>query len=286
MSVELPGPLVDAAWLAANFGSPGLVVADVRWSVEGGTAAAQGAYEGGHVPGAVFVDVDRDLAATPFVEGPGRHPLPVPEAFAATMRAAGVGDDDVVIAYDDTGGSLAARLWWMLDVTGHAAAMFDGGLSAWPGPLEVGPPPVRPRADFTPRPWPSERIADAGDVTEAVRTGEAVVVDVRAGERYRGEIEPIDPVPGHIPGARNLPWADHLDPATGLLLPADVLRDRYRDIGVHDADRAIVHCGSGITGCLGLLALRVAGLGEARLYQGSWSDWVHDPAHDVTVGPQ
>jgi thiosulfate/3-mercaptopyruvate sulfurtransferase len=284
VSADLPGPLVDAAWLAANLGRPGLVVADVRWSVQGGTVAAQEAYEGGHVPGAVFVDVDRDLAAAPFVDGPGRHPLPTPEAFAATMRASGVGDDDAVVAYDDTGGSLAARLWWMLDVTGHAAAMLDAGLPAWPGPLEAGPPPVLPRADFTPRPWPSDRIADAGEVAEAVRTGDAVVVDVRAGERYRGETEPIDPVPGHIPGARNLPWADHLDPATGLLLPADVLRERYRDIGVHDAGRAIVHCGSGITGCLGLLALRVAGLGEARLYQGSWSDWVHDPAHEVAMG--
>ena len=284
VSIELPGPLVGAAWLEPRLGEPGLVVADVRWSVTGGTAEAQAAYERGHLPGAIFVDVDRDLAATPFVDGPGRHPLPSPDELAATMRALGIDEDDVVVAYDTTGGSLAARLWWLLDVTGHRAAMLDGGLPAWTGAFETGAPPSRERAAFASRPWPEERIADAGDVAEAVRSGDAVVVDVRAGERFRGETEPIDPVAGHVPGARNLPWADHLDPATGLLLPAEVLRERYAAVGVHEGGAAIVHCGSGITGCLGLLALKVAGIGDARLYQGSWSDWVHDQSRPVATG--
>ncbi|HEX6132091.1 MAG TPA: sulfurtransferase [Actinomycetota bacterium] len=283
-AVGPPGPVVDAAWLAERLDAPGLVVADVRWSVLGGTPDAQRTYEERHVPGAVFVDVDRDLAGTPFVDGPGRHPLPAPDVFAATMRALGIGDDAAVVAYDDSGGSLAARLWWMLDATGHRAAMLDGGLTAWPGPVETGPPPERPRAGFTARPWPEERLADAGDVERAVEEGEAVVVDVRAGERFRGETEPIDPVAGHVPGARNLPWDAHLDPPTGLLLPADVLRERYAAVGVREAGDAIVHCGSGITGCLGLLALKVAGLGDAKLYQGSWSDWVHDPTRPVATG--
>ena len=281
---DLP-TLVDAAWLAARLPDPAVVVADVRWSVEGGTAAAEAAFTEGHVPGAVFVDVDRDLAATPFVDGPGRHPLPTPEAFAAAMRGLGIGDDTTVIAYDDGGGSLAARLWWMLDATGHRAAILDGGLPAWrrSHPVETGTPPIRERATFTARPWPAHRLADASDVADAL-DADGVVVDVRAAERFRGETEPIDPVAGHIPGARSLPWGEHLDPATGLLLPPEVLRERYAAVGVHRGDDAIVHCGSGITGCLGLLALRVAGLGDARLYQGSWSDWVHDPARPVATG--
>ena len=281
----LPAPLVEVAWLAARLDDPSVVVADVRWSVEGGTSAAEAAFAGGHVPGAVFLDVDRDLAASPFVDGPGRHPLPPPETFAATMRAVGIGDDSTVVAYDDTGGSLAARLWWMLDATGRRAAMLNGGLPAWrrTRPVEAGPARVRPRATFTARPWPPERIADASDVAETIDR-DGAVIDVRAGERFRGETEPLDPIAGHIPGARNLPWADHLDPATGLFLPAEALRERYASIGVHRADDTIVHCGSGVTGCLGLLALRVAGLGDAKLYQGSWSDWVHDPARPVASG--
>jgi len=283
---ELPS-LVDVAWLvsALDGDRPDLAVADVRWSVEGGTPAAEAAFADAHVPDAVFLDVDRDLAAAPFVDGPGRHPLPSPGTFAATMRAAGIGDDTTVIAYDDTGGSLAARLWWMLDATGRRAAMLNGGLAAWrrSQPVETGPPTRRRRASFTPRPWPSERLADADDVARAL-DADGVVVDVRAGERFRGEIEPIDPVGGHIPGARNLPWSDHLDPTTGLFLPAHVLRERYASVGVHRADETIVHCGSGITGCLGLLALRVAGLGDAKLYQGSWSDWTHEPSRPVATG--
>ena len=287
MSDEALPSLVDVAWLssALDRDRPDLAVVDVRWSVEGGTPAAEAAFADAHVPGAVFLDVDRDLAAAPFVDGPGRHPLPSPETFAATMRAAGIGDDTTVIAYDDTGGSLAARLWWMLDATGRRAAMLDGGLPTWrrSQPVETGPPTRRPRASFTARPWPSDRLADAADVERAL-DADGLVIDVRAGERFRGETEPIDPVAGHIPGARNLPWRDHLDPTTGLFLPAYVLRERYASVGVYRADDTIVHCGSGITGCLGLLALRVAGLGDAKLYQGSWSDWTHEPSRPVAAG--
>jgi thiosulfate/3-mercaptopyruvate sulfurtransferase len=163
--------------------------------------------------------------------------------------------------------------------------VLDGGLAAWrrQHAVESGPPERRPRASFTPRPWPPDRLADADAVARALASG-GMVVDVRAGERFRGETEPIDPVAGHIPGARNLPWADHLDPSTGLFLPPGALRQRYAAVGVRRADETIVHCGSGITGCLGLLALRIAGLGDAKLYEGSWSDWVHDPSRAVAGG--
>jgi thiosulfate/3-mercaptopyruvate sulfurtransferase len=281
--VELPGPVVAAGWLASHVGEAHLVVVDVRWGVEGGTDVAHAAFERGHIPGAVFLDVDRDLAGEPFVDGPGRHPLPPPEVFAATMAAAGIGDDDVVVAYDDAQGSLAARLWWMLDATGHRVALLDGGLQAWKDDRERGA--VRPRdaATFTARPWPLERIRHAADVADAVRAGRPVV-DARAGERYRGETEPIDPVAGHVPGARNLPWAALLD-EDGRLLPPEELRDRFETVGVVRGDDTIVHCGSGITSCLTLVAMRRAGLNAGNLYVGSWSGWIDDPSRPVATGP-
>jgi thiosulfate/3-mercaptopyruvate sulfurtransferase len=279
---ELPGPVVDATWLASHEGETDLLVVDVRWGVEAGTEAAQAAFEGSHIPGAVFLDVDRDLAGRPFVDGPGRHPLPPPDVFAATMAAAGIGDGDLVVAYDDARGSLAARLWWMLDATGHRAAWLDGGVDVWAGELERGAPRPRDAATFTPKPWPLERIRDAAGVAEAMRAGRPVV-DARAEERYRGETEPIDPVAGHVPGARNLPWEALLDD-DGRLLPPEELRQRFEAAGVKRGEDAIVHCGSGITSCLTLVAMRHAGLGVGNLYGGSWSDWTHDPPRPVMVG--
>lgn len=278
----LPGPIVDAAWLASHVTGKGLVVADVRWGVEGGTAAARAAFEAGHIPGAVFLDVDRDLAGKPFVDGPGRHPLPTPDAFAATMAAAGIGDGDAVVASDDARGSLAARLWWMLDATGHRAALLDGGVDAWAGELERGASRPRDAVTFMPGPWPLERIRDAAGVAEAVRAGRPVV-DARAEERYRGVTEPIDAVAGHVPGARNLPWESLLDD-DGRLLPPEELRQRFEAADVKRGDDAIVHCGSGITSCLSLVAMLRAGLGVGNLYAGSWSDWIQDPSRPVAVG--
>jgi thiosulfate/3-mercaptopyruvate sulfurtransferase len=278
--VRLPGHLVDARWLRANLGRRGLVVADVRWH-PGGDARA--AYEAAHVPGAVFLDADRQLAGRPFVDGPGRHPLPTPESFAETMAAAGVGDADAVVAYDDAGGSHAARLWWMLRVTGHDCALLDGGLAAWDGDVHVGWE-HRPRAVFSPRPWPRDRIVEAGRVAQALRDGSPAVLDARAPERYRGEVEPIDPVAGHIPGARSAPWAENLDPATGRLRAPEELRRRYRSLGVRGEDAPIAYCGSGLTATLDLLALEVAGLGPGRLYVGSWSGWVAERRPVATGG--
>jgi thiosulfate/3-mercaptopyruvate sulfurtransferase len=276
-----PGPLVDVDWLRRHLGAAGIVVADARWRPDG---SARDVYEQGHIPGAVFVDVDTDLAA-PRSSGSGRHPLPDPEAFAGVMERAGIGDDTVVVAYDDQGGSTAARLWWMLDAIGHPVAVLDGGLAAWTGELDTGPSP-QGSARFTPAPWPRDRWVDADEVQRRVDRLFALL-DARAPERYRGETEPIDPVAGHIPGATSSPWTDNLDPATGRFRSPAELRELYRSRGVDEehAGDTVAYCGSGVTSAHDLLAMRVAGLPDGRLYVGSWSEWVADPDRPVATGP-
>jgi thiosulfate/3-mercaptopyruvate sulfurtransferase len=278
--VELPGTLVDAAWLRSDTGASGLVVADVRWHPGGDGRIA---YEAGHIPGAVYLDAEKDLAARPFIDGPGRHPLPSAASFAGTMEAVGIGDEDSVVAYDDAGGSHAARLWWMLRSTGHACAVLDGGLDAWDGELETGVA-RRARASFAPREWPSDRIVDAERVADELRRDSAVVLDARAAERYRGEVEPIDRVAGHIPGAASAPWADNLDPRTGRFRRPDELRRRFESLGVREGGDPIAYCGSGLTATHDLLAIEVAGLGPGRLYEGSWSGWIDDPERAIATG--
>ena len=274
--------LVDATWLESH--RDDVVVADVRWSATGGTAEAERAFEAGHIPGAVFFDVDRDLAGVPFVEGPGRHPLPDPERFATALASRGIGPDDLVIAYDDGGGSVAARLWWLLDAVGRPCALLDGGLPAWPGPRGSGPATPRPAATAEMRRWPEQRIVDADGVAEALRSGD-LVLDARVGERYRGETEPIDPVAGHIPGARSAPFPDVLG-ADGRFRSPQELRDRLEALGVAEDAVPIAYCGSGVTASLDVFALKLAGFGDARLYEGSWSDWVHDPSRPVATGAE
>lgn len=240
------------------------MLADVRWYLDG--RSGRKAFDGGHLPGAVFVDLDRWLAA-PGSPQAGRHPLPSPETFAEGMGRLGIGDDDVVVAYDDAGGVVAARLVWMLRVTGHDAAVLDGGLAAYDGPLETSSR-SRPPAVFAARPWPAGRLAgidDAGDPA-------TVVIDARDADRFRGEVEPVDPRPGHIPGARNVPCRANLD-GEGRLLPADELRRRFTEAGVTEDSDVVAYCGSGVTACHDLLTLEVAGLGPGRLYPGSWSQY-------------
>ena len=272
--------LVDTDWLAEHRDEVDVI--DVRWSSVDGTPAAIRNFEAGHLPGAVLLDVDRDLAGDP-VEGPGRHPLPSPEAFARMLGVAGIGGDRLVVAYDDAGGSFAARLWWMLESTGRDCALLDGGLGAWPGPLETGATPPRRVVEVEPRPWPADRLVDADAVLAGLRGGEVTVLDVRAADRYRGAVEPFDPVAGHIPGARSAPWTDNLE-EDGRFRSAEQLRARFAAIGVGDRARTIAQCGSGVTACHELFALRLAGLGDARLYEGSWSDWVRDPTRPVATG--
>ena len=281
-----PGILVDAAWLSGNLKHPGVAVIDVRWSPRGSYAVAKREYEDAHIPGAAFLDVDRDLAGTPFSGGPGRHPLPDPDRFAAKMSALGIDDEMLVVAYDDVRGSVAARLWWMLWVTGHRAALLDGGLEVWRaqgGATESGPMAPRERVFFASVPWPTDRIAAASAVESTIRAGSAPVIDARAAERYRAETEPFDPVAGHIPGARSAPWTENLR-EDGTFLSPDELRERYAALGVA-GDAAICYCGSGVTSCHDLFAINLAGFGDARLYEGSWSDWVHEGDRPVADGP-
>jgi thiosulfate/3-mercaptopyruvate sulfurtransferase len=264
-----PMSLITAAELLANLGDPALRICDVRWWL---TDPGKGRrdYDAAHLPGAIFVDADRDLVAA---EGPGRHPLPSPAAFARRMAELGIDDESDIVAYDDAGGTIAARLWWMLDDLGHARVrVLDGGIGAWAvagGPLTAA---VRahPPGRLTLRSAWSGTI-DREALAGRLAIGDAVLIDARAAERYRGDVEPVDPVAGHIPGAANLPAIGNLA-ADGRFLDAGVLRTRFETLGKPGVD-VVTSCGSGITACHNALAMRIAGLPDPLLYPGSYSDW-------------
>lgn len=248
-------PFVDAAFLSAH---PHAVLVDVRY----GPTAVDGArrYDAGHLPGAVFLDLDRWLAAPPSPEE-GRHPLPDPEVFAEGMRRTGIRDDALVVAYDDDANAFAARLVWMLRVTGHRAALLDGGYAGWRGPLTQEVPAVVPAA-FTARPWPAAQLATMDEAAAGL------LLDARPADRYRGENETLDVRAGHVPGAVSLPCRQNVGP-DGFLLPDDVLRERFAAV-----DRPWVSsCGSGVTACQNLLVAERLGLPPGRLWPGSWSQW-------------
>lgn len=273
----LPGPLVAGAWLLEH--GDEVAIVDTRSYLDGRSGKA--AYDGGHVPGAVFLDLGRDLSSPPSAEG-GRHPLPEPEAFAASLGAVGIADDVPVVAYDDAGGSIAARLWWMLDVLGRPAAVLDGGLAAWPGPLATGSPPPRP-VERRAVPWPVDRFVGTAELEVLRSRPDVLLLDARSRARYAAGDPAIDTRGGHIPGAVSAPWTENLDPATGTFLPPAVLRERFDALGAADR-RVVASCGSGVTACHDLLALRVAGVGHGVLYTPSWSGWSADPARPATLG--
>ena len=227
--------------------------------------------------GAVFVDLDRWLVGDA-TAGRGRHPLPEPETFAEGMLRLGIGDDSTVVAYDDQGGVVAARLVWMLRATGHDAAVLDGGLFGSGHKLETTETFVRPQS-FTARPWPVELLADIEGATDESN----VVLDARPGERYRGEVEPVDSRAGHIPGARSLPCRDNLD-NSGRLLKLGVLRKRFTAAGVSTGTPVVSYCGSGVTACHNLLVLEHCDLGHGRLYPGSWSEYSAIPDKPIETG--
>jgi len=277
-------PLVTTEWLAAQLGAPDLRVADVRWYLDPARRGRE-AYQAGHIPGAVFLDMDEDLSAPGGGRGRlvGRHPWPGPEQVARVMSAAGIGPATRVVAYDDQAGAMAARLWYLLRAYGHdAVAVLDGGLPKWTAEgraletASAAPPPAvfvsRPRAG-----WVLDKAAMVGERPHAL------VFDARAAERYRGDSEPIDPRAGHIPGARNAPYKENLtsDPVPVFLAPA-ALRSRYEALGAH-REEPIVYCGSGVTACHDLLALELAGL-RGRLYAGSWSEWAADAQLPAATG--
>jgi thiosulfate/3-mercaptopyruvate sulfurtransferase len=279
--VTILNPLIHVAALATRLaGSDRPTLIDVRWWLNG--PSGRDAYREGHIPGAVFVDLDADLCGPPGVAG--RHPLPQPERLQRALRAAGVREGHPVVVYDSDQGYAAARLWWTLRWAGHdLVQMLDGGYAAWTAegrPVEPGE--VTPgTGDITVRPG-SLPVLDAAGAARLARTG--VLLDVRAAPRYRGETEPIDPVAGHVPGAVNLPESELVD-ADQRLLPAERLRARFAAARVRPGVPVGAYCGSGLTAAHAVLALTVAGVPDPALYVGSWSDWINDPARPVATGP-
>ncbi|MET8692199.1 sulfurtransferase [Streptomyces bauhiniae] len=274
--------IITAAELARDLAGPTPpTLLDVRWQLSAPDAPAfdaRAAYAAGHLPGAVFVDLDRELAAPP---GPrGRHPLPDLAEFGAAMRRAGVSAGTPVVVYDGGQGWAAARAWWLLQATGHPnVRVLDGGLTAWEGPLSAEVP-TPAQGDFAPLPE-ATGVLDADSAAELAGSG--VLLDARAGERYRGEVEPIDRVGGHIPGALSAPTMENVGP-DGRFLPAADLRDRFKALGVSGDAPVGVYCGSGVSAAHEALALAIAGI-PAALYVGSWSEWSDDPSRPVAVGP-
>lgn len=269
--------IISAPELASDLAGPNPpVVLDVRWQLGGPSLRSE--YEKAHIPGAVFVDLDSELAGPAGVGG--RHPLPDPEVFGAAMRAAGVSVGRDVVVYDGGLGWGAARAWWLLGHTGHPSVrVLDGGFTAWSGPVS-SELPAPAAGTFVPVPG-ARPLLDADGAAALARTG--LLLDARAGERYRGEVEPIDPVGGHIPGAVSAPTTQNVTD-DGRFLPAAELADRFKSLGATGTSEVGVYCGSGVSGAHEVLALAVAGI-PAALYAGSWSEWSRDGSRPVAVGP-
>ena len=280
-------PLVDVESLATELaGAAPPVLLDVRWSLGGPPGIDS--YRAGHLPGAAFVDLDTDLAGSP--GSGGRHPLPLAGDFEAAMRRLGVRSGYPVVVYDDGDSTIAARAWWTLRYFGHdQVRALDGGFRAW---ADAGQPvtvdePVVEAGDFTATAGQLP-VLDAAGAAALARSG--VLLDARAGERYRGEVEPVDPAAGHIPGAVSAPTAANVGP-DGRFLPPGELRRRFEDLGVTTGQRGVLdldigaYCGSGVTAAHEVLALELAGV-PASLYVGSWSAWTADPSRPIATGPE
>ncbi|CAB3394949.1 sulfurtransferase [Kyrpidia spormannii] len=278
------GPLVSVQWLKERIGSPDVAVIDCRFTLNE-PDAGEARYREGHIPGAVYLHLERDLCG-PKGQG-GRHPLADPDRLARVFSKAGIGAGTVVVAYDDQTGEFAARLWWTLRYLGHEQVrVLDGGYAEWqkaghPVTLEI---PTPSPASFVPRVRP-EMMVDAEYVSRVVsgQAPGALLIDSRAPERYTGEQETIDPVGGHIPGAVNIYWKDGVDEDGRWKSPEE---QRRRFSGVTGERELIVYCGSGVTACANLLALEIAGISGARVYVGSWSEWCADPGRPVARGPK
>ncbi len=266
-------PIVSADWLQHN--ASVTTICEVRPGGEASTAS----FLSGHLAGAILVDLDAVLAGPP-APVVGRHPLPEASAFAAAMGALGIGNEATVVAYDDLGGAYASRLVWMLRIIGQDAALLDGGRGAWTGAVEQGEATIDPVERSTIQ-WPDHAIADSETVADHIVQG-GTVIDSRSPERYRGEVEPLDAIAGHVPGARNLPFAANLDADGRFLDPTD-LAQRFADI--EDPD-PIVYCGSGVTACHNALAMEATGRPRPRVYVGSWSGWSTEPGRVIRVGDE
>ena len=293
-------PLIDVATLAQALGegatrlmdaratasaAPALRVVDARFSLADPQSGAQ-LYAQGHLPGALYADLNRDLSDLRRT-GHGRHPLPDSDAFAARLGKWGIGPDTAVVVYDAGDGSMAAaRLWWLLRLIGHAQVrVLDGGFAAWQAaglPVTAALPQVTPLPPY-PGQFDRRQIASVEEVQARLKHAPGWLIDARAGERFRGEVEPLDPVAGHVPGAVNRPFA--LNVHDGRLRPAEDLRAALQPLlGTHAPDEVVLMCGSGVTACHLLLAMDAAGLDGARIYADSWSGWVSDPSRPVATG--
>lgn len=279
-------PLLSAAELAGHLDDPGWRIIDCRFDLQH-PEAGEAAYGEAHIPGALYAHLERDLAG-PITPTSGRHPLPDPQRLCATFSAWGIGPDTQVVCYDAQANAYAGRLWWLLRWLGHErVAVLDGGLQAWVGgayPRSATPSQVTP-AIFQGRARADMVVATA-ELAAQIGSGTHRLVDVRTPERFAGEKESIDPVAGHIPGARNLPYQSNLD-ASECYLPPEVLKKMYRRV-LDDVspEHCVLMCGSGVTACHHLLAMAHAGLPGAKLYAGSWSGWIEDPARRVEPDPR
>jgi thiosulfate/3-mercaptopyruvate sulfurtransferase len=280
-------PLISADDAAPALRVPNTLAVDCRFDLAD-TARGEREFLAGHLPGAVYAHLDRDLADLA-VRGRGRHPLPAAGAFSRTLSRWGITRATRVIAYDDGREARAARLWWMLRIVGHPwVRVLDGGITAWRAaglPLKPGAETARTPSNYQVQ-YDADTIVGTATVQSALAVGSVRLIDARAAARFRGESEPIDPVAGHVPGARNRPFNDNLD-EHGRFRPAADLRAEFeRLLGAHRPEQVVHMCGSGVTACSNLLAMEYAGLGGARVYAGSWSEWIDDPSRPVARGAE
>lgn len=272
-------PLLSASELLPTLDSPALRLIDVR---KGDTFEHRcDLYRQGHIPGAIFMDMDNDLSTE---LGAGRHPMPSAREFAHKLASAGIGPEHQIVCYDNFAGAFAARAWWMLESLGHPSVkVLDGGIVGW---QTLAYPVSREITTHNPSEWESpvykHPTIDRANLASSLSGSR--IIDARSQERYAGVIEPLDPVAGHIPGSLSAPFTDNLE--NGLFKSPDELRKRFSELGINSAEALVCTCGSGVTACHNILALRVAGLGQATLYPGSWSDWcTSDLPIEVGEGP-
>ena len=275
--------LISTGDLARHLDDPAFVVVDCRHNLSD-VDAGERLYRAAHIPGARFMHMDRELSGAKTGRN-GRHPLPDVASFMTTLGRAGIDRSKQVIAYDQNSGMWASRLWWLLRWLGHdAVAVLDGGLDKWiaEGRPQTSEPPAPQPTTFAAAPLGA--AASAGEIVSHLNDGSIFVLDARAPERYRGDLEPLDPIAGHIPGAHNRPYGENLTPQ-GVFKPAALLRSEFEALlGTTSPSAVVHHCGSGVTACHNVLAMAVAGLAGSRLYPGSWSEWIADPARPVARG--
>jgi len=274
--------LIETSALAEHLGDPSLAIVDCRFDLKD-TSAGERAYQAGHIPGAVYADVDHDLSAEKTGTN-GRHPLPDIQTFTATLSRLGIDASTQVVVYDQDSGGFASRLWWMLRWLGHdEVALLNGGFAKWVAEGRPTSPGVeaRSRRVFIPHPRP-EMVVTADDVAPMIGRQDWRLLDARAPERFRGDVEPIDKVAGHIPGAINVPFLENIN-ANGTFKSPSELAERFHTAsGSIPTDHIVAYCGSGVTACQNLLAMEHAGLKGAKLYPGSWSEWSSDPSRPMT----